>query len=474
MSLCRLFIFVCLFNLLCYGAGHYWRQCYDRHIVETGYEGDIFRPLLHHADKLPVYGITQSAASVQAQTSNIAVGIIALLLLGAQYVGLWRYKQRARIFLLGSATALLLAFGYSDGSRRLVGDTVGHIDEYRAALPHFSGTGDLLHRYVAEMPQMEGRNRHYPPGNVVYLQVCQQFGWLEYAKLGLVFIAACCLLPLLGICRLLQLSASTAWIAALCTMTNTAFLVFPTLDFVPIALFFALSTLYFWLKALEQGTYRFAFAVGLLLAAHAFFTFTAIVMIWLLFILLTVGLYSKIYTWRNTWRSVCIALVTFLGIYVCLYIATGYDIWHCFWQSVRNNRLQMASGFDDPQRYLLRSTGNLLAYCSSIGMLYLPLAAVGLFQSIKKSFLQATILSCLAFSWVITLLISAFCGLFFLETERIWLFFTPLPLIFVATTLENSLQSYTHKKLITWLLIVVSLYLSLHEELSFHYFMHPL
>jgi uncharacterized membrane protein len=100
----------------------------------------------------------------------------------------------------------------------------------------------------------------------------------------------------------------------------------------------------------------------------------------------------------------------------------------------------MSNGFDNVYRYLLRSTGNLLAYLASVGVVIVGFAITSYHKTKAKAQLRARFI--LSASTLITVFVAAFSGLFFLETARIWLFFTPFFCILAAA----SLQEYLFRK----------------------------
>jgi hypothetical protein len=71
---------------------------------------------------------------------------------------------------------------------------------------------------------------------------------------------------------------------------------------------------------------------------------------------------------------------------------------------------------------LLRSTGNVLAYLLSI----VPLCILAI-AAIRSSWhdLDRRVASALFLASALTVPIAGFSGLFYLETERIWIFLTP-------------------------------------------------
>ena len=117
-----------------------------------------------------------------------------------------------------------------------------------------------------------------------------------------------------------------------------------------------------------------AVIAGLALAIHGLISFTAAFsgLLVLFFVL-------SAFAWRTLSRRRTITVLTMIGAVVALtwtlvYLVTGFDIAACVVQSIANNRTTMTSEVAaDATRYVLRASGNLLAYGA-----YLPVLT-GLF-----------------------------------------------------------------------------------------------
>jgi hypothetical protein len=102
-----------------------------------------------------------------------------------------------------------------------------------------------------------------------------------------------------------------------------------------------------------------------------------------------------------------------------LRLGTHFNLAACFIAAVRGHQSQQGNeGFDDVKRYLLRSTGNIIAYLLSI----VPLSVLG-FVALRSAKPRAA--GALTIALWVTVLIAGFSGLFYVETERIWIFLTP-------------------------------------------------
>jgi hypothetical protein len=131
----------------------------------------------------------------------------------------------------------------------------------------------------------------------------------------------------------------------------------------------------------------------------------------------------------------------------------------------------MSFGFDEIRRYLLRSSGNLIAYLGSVAIPLVAFSAFCLFSGHRKRPEAPSYILCISV-WL-TMLVSAFSGLFFLETARIWIFFTPLLCALAAISLADFMNSGKYKRIVGLILAIVISISAIEEILvdnSFGYF----
>jgi len=142
-------------------------------------------------------------------------------------------------------------------------------------------------------------------------------------------------------------------------------------------------------------------------------------------------------------------------------------MYECFTISVENNRnLMTANPFDDAARYFLRSSGNLIAF------FILPNITAAILTAWFIKELRHTrneLMRCYAQSFFLTVLIFSFSGLYFLETERIWLFLTPSFAILASFWLKTLPLAYKAK--IEQTMMVITILISFAIELSFRPFL---
>jgi hypothetical protein len=141
-----------------------------------------------------------------------------------------------------------------------------------------------------------------------------------------------------------------------------------------------------------------------------------------------------------------------IALYALLYIYTDFDIIQCFKESIVNEQKQMSySGIDSWARYLLISTGNVIAY---IGIIGIPALGVVLYGLKTKQYFSKS-LSAISIATLISILVFGFSGQFFLEVERIWIFLTPFCLLYAGAVLGNLYDNGHLKPVFSLLLISI-------------------
>lgn len=150
-----------------------------------------------------------------------------------------------------------------------------------------------------------------------------------------------------------------------------------------------------------------------------------------------------------------------IGAYVLLYLLSGFNQLQCLLHSIENNSNSMSGGFDNLKRYLLRSTGNIIAYLAGVGI---PILAYS-FYALRKSLLEnnKNRTDELIIGTFLAIFIAGFSGLFFLETARIWILFTPFLCIAAGYSISQLPSEKAGPAII--LTLTLTLLLSVSEEL---------
>jgi hypothetical protein len=198
-------------------------------------------------------------------------------------------------------------------------------------------------------------------------------------------------------------------------------LILPTINTTPMTLLPATMCLWMLVRGLKAGSLPPAVMLGLFYAMFLFFSFTASILGLLMALTAIIGWWMGVFPLRHVVHTAVTSLGIVCLIFAALYLATGFNVITCFQEAVRGHHEQQGRPYDDLTRYLLRSTGNILAYgFSAIPLSILAVAALWAMRGSK------TAARSLVTAAIATIVIAGFAGLFYVETERIWIFLTPL------------------------------------------------
>lgn len=405
-----------------YGTMIVWNHFFRQEILATAYRGDIFRQIYWNY-WAPLYGHPE----IPSPFDFLLIAALA----AALYTAMKFYGERlakadaGKILALLAAVNLILivAFALSQSEARLLHNIYDYKNfGTRNDLLLFNTLEDVWKKWNTLMPALHGRNPHYPPGNLFILKAEQMYGVPGLLKVLVITATLLCVPLLYYLGRTLGMDRKTAFLAVALFVTSASPTIFPTTSLTPVTMFFSLLAYLGFFSAVKGGSWRGAALCGVSLALYSLLSFSvfivglSIFLIGLAYFCLTGDLRF------NIGKTGVLTGLVFLASLLLVYALTGFNLWLCLIQSIhQNTHLMTANPFDTAPRYLLRSTGNILAYLLFTGIVPASLAMAGWLRLPKAPrklgiFMAASLA---------TLLAAGFSGLFFMETERIWVFFTP-------------------------------------------------
>jgi hypothetical protein len=253
----------------------------------------------------------------------------------------------------------------------------------------------FLDRYVELMPTLSLHGQHFPPGHAVLLHVFGA-GTLAAGVTVLAFASIGVLLAWRVLAELVEDRAARQGALLLFAAPSLLDFSCTSMD----AVFLAFATLAWWLSL------RNAWLAGAALLLATFFSFSALP------VGLAIGLFAVL---RRKWIPLGRILVAYAAGALLLFVATGFPIWSCFLEARQSNSALMANaiGGDPGSLWGSLSLGNATAFLIGAGCGLVAAATRG---RLGDPLVRATLLTLLAMT----------CGgIYFLETERIWLFALP-------------------------------------------------
>jgi hypothetical protein len=396
-----------------------WNKSFQAYLSGVDFQRDIFRMVLRNLHS-PMYGWLQSPVAIQFLFPIIPFALFIACVVRRRA---WAEVTISVPAAFGFFVLFALCVALISGPPRIL-ELVSHYYHFALSVSAFPGAAELLRTYVAQMGNLGVHNNHYPPGVLLLFKLEQLAGLTGAVRIAAVCSALGTLYAVRKTALLLGLSARTSSLAVLLLVVSPAMITFVSLDPIFMTLLPGSFALYFFLKGLVTRNIAYALCMGGCVAAYAFFSFSAGFLGLLMGILL-------IFAWRGRLVSpvaglchIAGSLGAFCSLYLLVYWLTGFNLIECLRVGIRNNTAQMSNGFDDATRYMLRSTGAILAYLPAAGFPQSFLLTRSFARALRHRLLNTWpgIFTAAVFS---ALFVLSFCGAFFLETERIWLFMTP-------------------------------------------------
>ena len=408
-----------------------WNYLFQLYLSQVNFTGDIFRRVLR-TYYAPIYGFAQIPGIGGYLYSLPSAGLFIFYLLKYGNKAIEEYGNLASMFffMLFSVNMAL-----TDDISRLT-EWMAHYGYFAQGLPFFPDVLDLLRDYTLKMGQMGVHNNHYPPGLLLMLKFETLLNFQGLTRLLVMLSGLGALWALKATAKAIGGSDRCAQLAGFLFILSPGVLVYITADPGYMVIFPASLTLLLFLKGLITGNPAYALGMGVVFSAYTFFSFSSGFLAFLLGILFVLGWRCGLVRFSAALTQITLSMVTFTAAYIILYHATGFNLLVCLQEAVQNNAKQMSSGFDDGIRYLFRSTGAILAYLITAGI---PLSYLFIRRVVKtvKEKAYHDLGNLLAIGLGVCLVGCGFSGFFFLETERIWLFFTPALAVAAAFEAER-------------------------------------
>ena len=449
-----------------YGAATAWNHIFRNEILNKNYTGDIFRQIYWNY-WAPLYG--------HAEYPSMHDVVLILVMAAFLYCAIKIYEKyrltadpkTILLIIVIFNLLFIVAFALTQGEARLF----HNIYDYKSFGMHgdlalFSSLRDVWEKWNVLMPGLHGRNPHYPPGNLFILKIEQIYQVPGLLKTLVITATLLCVPLLYYLGKILGFSNENALLTAALFATSASPTIFPTTSTATATMFFALVSYLGFFIAIKNQKIKGAVLCGFSLALYCLMSFSVFIVGLSIFMIGLIYFYHyKEHRFNMVKMNVIIGLV-FLGSLLLVYILTGFNAWLCLTQSIQgNSSIMTANPFDTPVRYLLRSTGNILAYSIFTGVVLASLAIAGYINLSKAtSDLRTFITGCL-----VTLIVAGFSGLFFMETERIWVFFTP----FLAISATWGILSRSNPGIrpdIASLLIITNLLTTSVQEICFRHY----
>ena len=396
-----------------------WNDSYLAHIASSGYTDDIFRYALQ-TFQAPVYGVAKPLA---------VGGICIALMAGAMQYALSAHHLRHQMDqpqwrMTSGFVALQLfaisAYGLINNGGAWPSLTLIHAN-ISLDLHHFDSVAAVWSQWNARLASLRSQAGHYPPALMALTMLERDHALPGLLALTSITSALACIPLMTRLCRTLELSPASCICALGLMAASPALFTFPPVAATAPTAMLTLASLVSLAAALRGQRFA-ALASGLALGCHGLYSFTAVFNGLLLALWLLAAALNHSATKHRVLVSGGQLMVGSIGLWSLVWAVADFNLLTCLTLAIENNRAAMSYElFEQSRRYVLRASGNLLAYCAYLG----PLAACCALAGGTRSRPANARLAAFAMALGATLLLATLSGSFFLETERIWIFFTP-------------------------------------------------
>ena len=346
---------------------------------------------------------------------------------------------------------------------------------FREDATKFDSPGDLLRTYVAKMPTLSWFGRHYPPGSAMlfWFDAKGQKAWQKLTgkpratlPIAMAVIAVTCALAVVPVYaatrELAPDSPRAALFAALAYAAAASPIIFASLSTTPLILLPAAGAIWAALRAARTGGVLPAIVLGVCLPAFALVSFSAVYFAVALGASFALCYAFRLFPRKHLWKTAGVSLSVSLLCVGALRVA-GFDLIACARIGLEQHHTQASTGgFDAAGLYFMRLTGNTLAFAlMNLPLLGIALASAMLWRKADWREPRRVLLPAVVFG----IAAAAFSGSFFLETERIWVFFVPFLAVVAGLELAHGEDTAEAR-----LAVVMMIAFAVTQELSYiHY-----
>ena len=332
------------------------------------------------------------------------------------------HKKECTLIIVGLIGLIIISFGWHQSLIQTITSNNGHYSVNKLDLAKFDSLQQIFSFYTKKMGKLGVHNNHYPPGNLLLLKVESMY-W-PYLSKSLVFLATfLALWPLGKLMNTWQFNEIERLITFIIFGTSAAIIFFPGIDMSSLMLPVSITCTNLMMIFPKNERFYIPVLFGILMGIFVFFSFIALFFGLFCIIMAIVNILQKVVSIKKILTFGLISISSFAGFFIFVGMVLKFNILDCFAASFINEISQINhSETFNWTRYLIISTGNIIAYIGIIGIPGIGMVYFGI-----KHFhhVMPTQIKSLIFSVLVTIFIMSFSNQFFLEVERIWLFLTP-------------------------------------------------
>lgn len=389
-----------------------WNVLFRNYAKANNLSSGIFRGWMTGSFHTPLYGRVNEAQT----TTLMVIGVLVVLCFVIFYKQVLTKNS-------GTIWSCFLPFFIFQGLvwgvfpyDFLIGNNV-HYATFSEGLAHFTDVSDLLSNYVTKMPELGVHNSHYPPLLLILLKL-EELYIPNFTKIIVFSSNVLSMVFLYRILKLTQTDERRRLLLMTVFSSSVTVMYFWTISPDSLNMLFTLAIMYLMLRFLKDQRWVWTVPLGILLFFYFMTTMLAIFFVSFAFIFILMNMFKNKVEKGRVLRLL-ISMMASVSIPVILFWMLesfyGFNIIACYLKGINSAFDLMGNEHREVSGYLLRSTGNLLAFAFvAFVPLILLLKNKGVFNYLVIGYL----------------ILMAFCGTFFLETERVWIFYFPILFMF--------------------------------------------
>ena len=385
-----------------------WNIIFRDFVLENQLSNGIYRGIFSQNLRAPLYGhIPENRSMHLLILPLLIVGVFAFLYKRI----LKKNLEVTGVYFVPFVFFQVVLFSWYPDSNLF--ENKVHYITFTEGLNYFSGVGDLMENYVARMHELGVHNSHYPPLILVLLKIEQLY--IPYFAKGVIYVSLIASLVLFYAILTFTMS-DKKWRLLLMTLFSAALpvLYWWVIAPDPLLLMWTLGLIYTVLRFLKGYHWKWVLACGILFYGFAMTSMLVLFIALFLFLFVSMNMLKPLM--NRLWILLGVGGVIVVVFMLSLIVesVTGFDILVCYLKGA-DQAFGLMVEKEGWAGFFLRGAGNLL------GFIFIAFIPMLLLIRGKGGY---------NFLVIFFLLVMAFSGVFYLETERVWLFAFPLVLLF--------------------------------------------
>ncbi len=319
----------------------------------------------------------------------------------------------------------------------------------------FNNLGDILKNYVSKMYVLTTHSGTHPPGPVILMWILTKlFGFNYLIKIVFILLIEPFTAFYIYFLGKELYSERVSQYGVLLYIISPSIVMYGFASMDAVYAVFLVGTLYYFIKSMvtvDESKWRYIAGIFFVVSSMLTFASSFLIMYFFFFTILTYFLNREYYV--RSLKTFITIILMFISVLLFLKFFFHFDYVACLLEAMKIDAYGSlhhsgcGTGFESPERYFFISFSNLLAFFIGMGIPGTTLWFRELWSIAfgKRDVRKFEITDVFIISFIVTLLLNAFGGLYTLETERIWMFLSPFIILPAAKNFTSHLEEIKFK-----------------------------